>query len=83
MNETWGVSIIVVNFNYGRFLAAAIDSTLSQEHRLCEVIVVDDCSTNNSQAVIAQYGDRIRVVLQDTNAGQIVAMNMAWLVILF
>ena len=78
LNEPWGVSIIVVNFNYGRFLAAAIDSALSQEHRFCEVIVVDDCSTDNSREVIAQYGDRIRVVLQETNGGQIVATNRAW-----
>ena len=78
IDEPCGVSIIVVNFNYGRFLAAAIDSALSQEHRLCEVIVVDDCSTDNSRAIIARYGDRIRVVLQETNEGQILAMNRAW-----
>jgi glycosyltransferase involved in cell wall biosynthesis len=78
MNAQWGVSIVVVNFNYERFLAAAIDSALSQDHRLCEVIVVDDCSTDNSRAIIAQYGDRVRSVLQETNGGQIVAMNRAW-----
>lgn len=78
MTPPLGVSIIVVNFNYGRFLAAAIDSALGQDHRLCEVIVVDDCSTDNSRAIIAQYGDRIRAVLQATNGGQIVAMNRAW-----
>ena len=33
MNAQWGVSIIVVNFNYDRFLAAAIDSALGQEPR--------------------------------------------------
>jgi glycosyltransferase involved in cell wall biosynthesis len=78
MKAPWGVSIIVVNFNYDRFLATAIDSALGQDHPLCEVIVVDDCSTDNSQAIIAQYGDRIRSVLQETNGGQIVAMNRAW-----
>ena len=78
MSAPWGVSIIVVNFNYERFLAAAIDSALGQGHRLCEVIVVDDCSTDNSRPIIVQYGDRIRSVLQETNGGQIVAMNRAW-----
>jgi glycosyltransferase involved in cell wall biosynthesis len=78
VSAPWGVSIIVVNFNYGHFLVAAIDSALRQDHRLCEVIVVDDCSTDNSRAIIAQYGDRIRSVLQETNGGQIVAMNRAW-----
>jgi glycosyltransferase involved in cell wall biosynthesis len=78
MNELLGVSIIVLNYNYGRFLATAIDSALNQRHPLCEVIVVDDGSTDNSRAVIAHYGDRIRSVLRETNDGQISALNSAW-----
>jgi glycosyltransferase involved in cell wall biosynthesis len=78
MTQLLGVSIIVVNFNYDRFLAAAIDSALCQDHALCEVIVVDDYSTDNSRAIISQYGDRIRSVLQKTNGGQIVAVNRTW-----
>ena len=78
MSQLPGVSIIVVNYNYGRFLAAAIDSALGQKHPFFEVIVVDDCSMDNSLAVIAQYGSRVRSVLQETNNGQIVAMNKAW-----
>jgi glycosyltransferase involved in cell wall biosynthesis len=78
MSEPWGVSIIVVNYNNAEFLAAAIDSALGQSHPLCEVIVVDDCSTDNSFAVIASYGDRIKSVLQETNGGQTAALNSAW-----
>jgi len=73
-----GVSIIVLNYNYGRFLAEAIDSALNQNHQLCEVIVVDDGSTDNSRAVIARYGDRIRSVLRETNDGQILALKDVW-----
>jgi glycosyltransferase involved in cell wall biosynthesis len=78
MIEPLGVSIVVVNYNNERFLAAAIDSALNQDHPLCEAIVVDDCSTDNSRSVIAQYGDRIRPVIQQTNVGQIAATNRAW-----
>jgi glycosyltransferase involved in cell wall biosynthesis len=78
MDNLLGVSIIVLNYNYGRFLPAAIDSAVSQDHPLCEVIVVDDGSTDNSRAVIARYGDRIRSVLRNTNDGQIPALNCAW-----
>jgi glycosyltransferase involved in cell wall biosynthesis len=78
MNELIGVSIIVLNYNYERFLTAAIDSALNQNHPLCEVIVVDDCSTDDSRAVIARYGDRIISVLRQTNDGQIPALNSAW-----
>jgi glycosyltransferase involved in cell wall biosynthesis len=78
MHGVLGVSIVVLNYNYGHFLAAAIDSALNQDHPLCEVIVVDDGSTDNSRAVIARYGDRIRSVLRQTNDGQIPALNSAW-----
>jgi len=78
MSEPFGVSIIVVNYNNERFLAPAIDSALGQNHLACEIIVVDDCSTDNSRAVIARYGDRIRSVLRETNKGQIEALNSAW-----
>src|SRR5438105_1788354 len=78
MSGPLGVSIIVVNYNNERFLAAAIDSALNQDYALCEVIVVDDCSTDNSRAVIAGYADRVRSVLQQENIGQIAATNSAW-----
>ena len=78
MNEPHGVSIVVVNYNNGRYLAAAIDSALAQDHPLCEVIVVDDCSTDDSRAIIAGYGDRLRPILQEVNRGQIAALNDAW-----
>jgi glycosyltransferase involved in cell wall biosynthesis len=73
-----GVSIIVVNYNNETFLGPAIDSALSQDHLLCEVIVVDDCSTDNSRTLMERYGDRIRSVLRETNGHQIEALNSAW-----
>ena len=60
-------SIVVVNHDYGRFLPAAIDSALAQPG--AEVVVVDDGSTDESRAVIARYGDRVRPVLKE-NGGQ-------------
>ena len=78
MSELWGVSIIVVNYNNAEFLGTAIDSALGQNHPVCEVIVVDDCSTDNSRAIITGYGDRIRSALRETNGGQTAALNSAW-----
>jgi glycosyltransferase involved in cell wall biosynthesis len=78
MSKPPGVTIVVVNYNYELFLAAAIDSALGQNHPHCEVIAVDDGSTDNSVAVIAGYGDRIRSVLRKTNGGQVEALNSAW-----
>ena len=67
--EIRGVSIVIPNYNYGRFLGEAIDSALAQTHPLVEVIVVDDGSTDGSRAVIEGYGDRVTAIFQ-ANAGQ-------------
>lgn len=68
------VSVIINNYNYGRFLGRAIDTALDQPGVTAEVIVVDDGSSDDSRDIIARYGDRIVPVLQD-NAGQAAAIN--------
>ncbi len=74
MSEQPLVSIIIDNYNYGRFLPEAIESALGQTHPRLEVIVVDDGSTDNSREVIARYGNRVLPVLKD-NGGQASAFN--------
>src|SRR5687767_13453136 len=68
------VSIIINNFNYGRYVAEAIDSALSQTYQWTEVIVVDDGSSDDSRQVIAAYGDRVTAILKE-NGGQASACN--------
>ena len=53
------VSVLITNYNYGRFLAQAIDSALAQSYRDVEIIIVDDGSVDNSHEVIRRYGTRI------------------------
>ncbi len=48
------VSIIIPCHNYERWVGAAIESALAQTVP-CEIIVVDDCSTDSSRAVASQY----------------------------
>jgi glycosyltransferase involved in cell wall biosynthesis len=72
-------SIIINNFNYGRFLADAIESALAQTYKSTEVVVVDDGSTDNSREVIERYSDRIVAVLKD-NGGQGSAYNAGFAV---
>ena len=64
------VSIVVLNYNYARFVAAAIESALGQTAEGCEVIVVDNGSTDHSLEVIARYAERVRLVRQPVNIGQ-------------
>ena len=68
------VSIIINNYNYGRFLQDAIDSALNQNYPNTEVIVVDDGSTDDSKEIISSYGDKIISVLKE-NGGQASALN--------
>jgi len=73
------VSILINNYNYGRFLREAIDSALRQTYTNTEVIVVDDGSTDDSRQIIAAYGSRIVPVLKQ-NAGQASAFNAGFAV---
>lgn len=68
------VSILINNYNYGRFLSDAIDSSLNQDYPDIEVIVVDDGSTDSSREIIEGYGNRIIAVLKE-NGGQASAFN--------
>ena len=62
------LSVVITNYNYAAFVATAIDSVLSQDVEI-ELVVVDDCSKDNSRDIIRSYGDRIIPVLQDVNQG--------------
>lgn len=68
------VSLIIDNFNYARFIRAAIDSALGQTYAPIEVIVVDDGSTDNSRDVISSYGSRVSAVFKP-NGGHASAFN--------
>ncbi len=68
------VSIIINNYNYGRFVRQAIDSALAQTYSNVEIIIVDDGSQDESRNIIIEYADRAIVVLKP-NGGQASAFN--------
>ena len=70
-------TIVIVNYNYERYVGTAIESALEQSHQPLEVIVVDDGSTDDSRQVISSYGERVRAIFQN-NAGQGAAYNAGW-----
>ena len=68
------VTILINNFNYGRYLRQAIDSALAQDYPNLEIVVADDGSTDELRLVIAGYGGKITPVLKP-NGGQASALN--------
>lgn len=62
-------SILIANFNYGRFLPDAIDSALAQTWPDVQVVVVDDGSTDHSRLLIESYGDQVTALFKE-NGGQ-------------
>jgi glycosyltransferase involved in cell wall biosynthesis len=68
------VSVVITNYNYGRYLRECIDSVLAQNYKPAEVIVVDDGSTDDSRAVLESYSGRIYASFQG-NGGVLSATN--------
>ena len=74
------VSVIIPVFNAGRFLDRTIQSVLGQTYRQIEIILVDDCSKDNSAEIIKTYmhdHSQILYFLQKKNMGAGVARNKA------
>ncbi len=72
--ETQNVSVVIPTYNYGRFIADAIESVLGQTVAPTEIIVVDDGSTDDTEAVVRGFGGRIKYIRQE-NAGVCAARN--------
>lgn len=71
-NEDPLVSVIIPNYNHGAFLHQRLDSVLNQTYRSFEVIILDDCSNDNSRDVINQYrhSEKVsQIIYNDKNSG--------------
>ncbi|HBE81528.1 MAG TPA: glycosyltransferase family A protein [Pyrinomonadaceae bacterium] len=68
------LSVIIPAYNYGRFIAEAIESVLVQTMRPVEIVVVDDGSTDDTAEMVARFGDAVKYIRQE-NAGVCIARN--------
>lgn len=79
MADDYGlVSIITPSYNAAEFIAETIDSILAQTYTNWELLVTDDCSTDNSRAIVQEYAERdarIRLFCLERNSGAAVARN--------
>lgn len=74
------ISIITPTYNCERFIGETIESVLKQSYKNWEMIIVDDCSTDNTYDVVKKYADndsRIKYYLLEENSGAAVARTKA------
>lgn len=67
------VSIVITNYNYGAFVGKAIESCQNQTVKPYEIIVVDDCSTDDSRIILDKY--EVRKLYQTQNKGVVQCRN--------
>lgn len=72
------ISVCMPCFNAERWVAAALDSVLAQDHPNFEIIVVNDGSTDGSAAVLEQYAAQGVTVIERQNAGASASRNAAF-----
>ena len=72
------VSVIMPAYNAQETITESIQSVLSQSCGNCELIIIDDCSTDKTAAIIKSFADnRIRYVLNEKNLGVAASRNRA------
>lgn len=71
------ISILLSSYNHGDFLKKSIDSILNQTYQDFELIIVDDCSSDDSWSIIKSYKDkRIKKVRNKKNQGSILTREL-------
>lgn len=72
------VSIIMPNYNSQKYIVATLNSIIEQKFEKWELLITDDCSTDNSLEIIKKYSEndaRIKYFSLEKNSGAAVARN--------
>lgn len=75
------ITVIIPSYNYGRFLAEAVDSVLNQSRPVDSIILVNDGSTDDTEEICRSYQRRhpeiIRIISHSENKGILFTFNEA------
>lgn len=72
------VSVIMPSWNTEKFIANSIQSVINQTYQNWELIIVDDCSTDNTDSIVASFSDeRIKYLKNEKNCGAALTRNRA------
>jgi len=71
------VSVTIVTYNSGRFIKRCLESVLAQKYPNCEILIIDNNSTDGTIDILEQFEDRCTVVYNEENIGFAAAQNQA------
>lgn len=79
MKDNGLVSVIMPSYNTAKYIAESIESVINQTYPYWELIIVDDCSTDDTDSVVANYlsDTRIRYLKNEKNSGAAISRNYA------
>jgi teichuronic acid biosynthesis glycosyltransferase TuaG len=72
------ISIVLPSYNSSKYISITIDSVLNQEYSNWELIITDDCSTDNTLEILNEYAqkeNRIKIYKLEINSGAAMARN--------
>ena len=78
MKNEFLVSIVLCTYNGEKYLEEQLNSIINQTYKNLEIIISDDCSTDNTDEIVSKYDDdRIIYLKNKKNSGAAVSRNKA------
>jgi len=71
------VSVVVASYNHAEFLERRMESLINQTYQDMEILVIDDCSSDNSVEILRKYEShpKVKLVLRENNGGWVIVSN--------
>ncbi|NGP75943.1 glycosyltransferase family 2 protein [Balneolaceae bacterium YR4-1] len=70
------ITAVITAYNAERFISRSIDSVINQKGEECDIIVVNDASTDDTAKVVKEYGDRVKYIELKENRGPAVGRTV-------
>lgn len=71
------ISVVITNYNYGKYLREATKSAINQTYKNTEIILIDDASSDDSRKVYEEFSEKVRVIEHKKNEGIVFSRNEA------